>query len=224
MKPIGNGGELQPLVDESSSDTSNENNSVNNFYLIPRKSYKSGPKSKTKDEFYDFYETGRSVLKDTIMTKKFSPSSNSDSSFSSDSSFQQSEKSNENYFLMNQILTYPPPYPEVPWYNYHSSLGLPAPILNIKSFKKKVVALAWNMELTAQMAKIQNYELFLCKETEEEPDVSMWKLLDVIQPDILPMIRCLDSFEEGFTYHFILRAVDIHQRRGPFSAVQITIS
>jgi len=87
------------------------------------------------------------------------------------------------------------------------------------------VSLIWNTNQynLSSAASIKSYELFICKETHKEPDPSMWKLEGEFKAVLLPMRCILNMNYKGFTYHFAVRAVDKHNRRGPCSIEKVTI-
>jgi len=117
---------------------------------------------------------------------------------------------------------YPPPYPSIPPHNTQPSWKKvpPRPNMTIKTTGNKVT-LTWNLNLSLRTAEIKMYELFVCQETDAHPNVSMWKKKGNIKADMLPMVCELEVYDLGYTYHFALRAVDVHNRRAPF-ALQTT--
>lgn len=126
--------------------------------------------------------------------------------------------------IMNKILCYPPSYPEVPQHNTQPSWKkVPsAPIMTIKNVGD-TVTLTWHMNNNLKASRIKMYELYVCQKTETIPHTSMWKKLDNINAMKLPMFCEIAKFDMGHTYYFILRAVDIHNRRAPFALQEITI-
>lgn len=119
---------------------------------------------------------------------------------------------------------YPPSYPKLPLHNYHPSWkSVPlAPNMTITNVGN-IVTLTWSMKYKLNTSKIKMYELYVCQETEEKPDTTMWKKLGNIKAIQLPMFCEIGYFDSGYTYHFILRAVDIHNRRAPFALQQISL-
>jgi len=85
------------------------------------------------------------------------------------------------------------------------------------------VTLTWNLNLSLLIAEIKMYELFVCQETDANPDVSMWKKKGNIKAERLPMACELEISELGYVYYFALRAVDVHDRRAPFALQEIKI-
>ncbi|XP_029341182.1 activating transcription factor 7-interacting protein 2-like [Acyrthosiphon pisum] len=123
-----------------------------------------------------------------------------------------------NHNLKTSNLEYPPPYPITPPFNNKPSWKNvpPIPKMTIEVLENKVI-ITCNMNLTSQMAKIKMYELFVCQETDAPPNISMWKKMANLKACKLPMICELEKFDLGYIYDFALRAVDIHNRRGPFA-------
>ena len=50
------------------------------------------------------------------------------------------------------------------------------------------------------------------------PDISLWKKVGDVKALPLPMACTLKQFADGNTYHFAVRASDIHNRHGLFSS------
>jgi hypothetical protein len=121
-------------------------------------------------------------------------------------------------------LKYPPPYPSIPPHNNQPSWKNvpPRPNMTITTSGNKVT-LTWDLNLTWQIAEIKMYELFVCQETDAPPNISMWKKKGNIESDLLPMACELEVFDLGHIYHFALRAVDVHNRRAPFTVKKIKI-
>ncbi|XP_022173281.1 uncharacterized protein LOC111035807 isoform X2 [Myzus persicae] len=121
-----------------------------------------------------------------------------------------------NSLIKPSNLKYPPPYPFIPPYNNRPSWKKvpPIPTMTIKTSGNKIT-ITWDLNLTSQIAEIKKYELFVCQETDAPPDISMWKKNISIVAGSLPMTRELTLFDLGHTYHFALRAVDVHNRCAP---------
>jgi len=119
-------------------------------------------------------------------------------------------------------LKYPPPYPSIPPHNNQPSWKSvpPRPNMTITTSGNKVTV-TWDLNLTWQIAEIKMYELFVCQETDAPPNISMWKKKGNIESDLLPMACELEVFDLGHIYHFALRAVDVHNRRAPFTVKKI---
>ena len=60
-----------------------------------------------------------------------------------------------------------------------------------------------------------------CMRTQEiagvPPNTSLWKKVGDVRALPLPMACTLTQFSEGNNYHFAVRAVDIHSRKGQYS-------
>ncbi|KAL4083031.1 hypothetical protein QTP88_028362 [Uroleucon formosanum] len=127
------------------------------------------------------------------------------------------KKYNPAFYTKRKRFVYPPPCPITPPHNTQSSWKKvpPKPKMLIET-SGNMVTLTWNLTLTRKIADIKKYELFVCVERDRYPCTSMWVKKGNIEAERLPMGCDLQVFESGYTYHFALRAVDIHNRRGPF--------
>ncbi|XP_029826852.4 activating transcription factor 7-interacting protein 1 isoform X2 [Ixodes scapularis] len=92
----------------------------------------------------------------------------------------------------------------------------PKPALKITKAASGLV-LSWNMTFNSLYAEIQTYQLYAYQETGGPPATSHWKKVGDVRALPLPMACTLTQFVEGHKYHFAVRAVDIHNRLGPFS-------
>ena len=73
------------------------------------------------------------------------------------------------------------------------------------------------MELSDSHAQLKAYQLYAYQETSVSViSSSLWKKVGDVKPLPLPMACTLTQFMEGHKYHFAVRAVDIHDRPGPF--------
>lgn len=81
----------------------------------------------------------------------------------------------------------------------------------------KGLVLSWNMTFNTLYAEIQTYQLYAYQETNSPPATSHWKKVGDVRALPLPMACTLTQFIEGHKYHFAVRAVDVHNRLGPFS-------
>lgn len=81
----------------------------------------------------------------------------------------------------------------------------------------KGLVLSWNMTFNTLYADIQTYQLYAYQETNSPPATSHWKKVGDVRALPLPMACTLTQFVEGHKYHFAVRAVDVHNRLGPFS-------
>jgi len=119
---------------------------------------------------------------------------------------------------------YPPPCPITPPPNTHSSWKKvpPKPVMFIET-SGKTMKITFDLLLTRKVAVIKKYELYICVEKDAYPCTSMWKKNGNIEAQRLPMVCGLtfDEFEQ--TFYFALRAVDIHNRRGPFAVGKIDV-
>lgn len=89
------------------------------------------------------------------------------------------------------------------------------PCLTLSSLTGLV--LSWNMTFNTLYADIQTYQLYAYQETNSPPATSHWKKVGDVRALPLPMACTLTQFIEGHKYHFAVRAVDVHNRLGPFS-------
>lgn len=118
-----------------------------------------------------------------------------------------------------------PRLPTVPPYNSLSTWKhLPsAPILNVEQKNDKLI-LRWNMKSMYQVAKIQFYELYFCQQTKVVMENSKWQKLQDIEANKLPMSLEIDCpGNKGEVYYYILRAVDVHERRAPFAFHKLSL-
>ena len=102
----------------------------------------------------------------------------------------------------------------------------PKPSLKIEVVKvqqNRGVMLSWEManQDLSGFAKIIKYQLFAYQETSAAPSTTLWKKIgDDVEAMALPMACTLSHFTAGHHYHFAVRAMDEHQRIGPFSDPQ----
>ncbi|KAK8759243.1 hypothetical protein V5799_003125 [Amblyomma americanum] len=82
---------------------------------------------------------------------------------------------------------------------------------------QKGLVLSWNMTFNSLYADIQTYQLYAYQETNAAPATSFWKKVGDVRALPLPMACTLTQFVDGHKYHFAVRAVDVHNRLGPFS-------
>merc|ERR1719474_299797 len=125
--------------------------------------------------------------------------------------------------------THPAPLPSQP-IRQPSMQGwkqLPAkPTLKI-SKRGNGIVLSWNLSHnTVIHATISSYQLYAYQESGNQlPDPSLWKKVGDVKALPLPMACTLTQFMAGNKYHFAVRAVDCHNRTGPFSeANNITLN
>jgi len=89
------------------------------------------------------------------------------------------------------------------------------------------IVLSWNLSHnTVIHATISSYQLYAYQESGNQlPDPSLWKKVGDVKALPLPMACTLTQFMAGNKYHFAVRAVDCHNRTGPFSeANNITLN
>ncbi|XP_033748462.1 activating transcription factor 7-interacting protein 1-like isoform X2 [Pecten maximus] len=93
----------------------------------------------------------------------------------------------------------------------------PKPTLKISRVSQGIV-LSWNMTLNqTPHAEVASYQLFAYQEGSTQPTTALWKKVGDVKALPLPMACTLTQFQEGNRYHFAVRAVDVHNRVGPFS-------
>ncbi|GAB6025863.1 hypothetical protein CHUAL_011839 [Chamberlinius hualienensis] len=90
------------------------------------------------------------------------------------------------------------------------------PVLKLSKADNGIV-LSWNMNLTESHATVASYQLFAYQESSVPPNSSLWKKVGDVRALPLPMACTLTQFVEGHRYYFAVRAVDCHNRPGPFS-------
>lgn len=73
------------------------------------------------------------------------------------------------------------------------------------------------MTLNKNHATVASYQLFAYQETDGPIDASLWKKVGDVNALPLPMACTLTQFIDRNRYYFTVRAVDVHQRLGPFS-------
>lgn len=72
------------------------------------------------------------------------------------------------------------------------------------------------MSLSQKHATVTGYQIF-SYQVREGRESRGWKKTGEVKALVLPMACTLQQFEKDTTYHFIVRAVDIDERLGPFS-------
>lgn len=92
----------------------------------------------------------------------------------------------------------------------------PRPTLKISRVANGIV-LSWTMQSSVPHADIASYQLFAYQEGSAFPASSLWKRVGDVKALPLPMACTLTQFLEGHRYHFAVRAMDVHQRLGPYS-------
>lgn len=177
------------------------------------------PKSKKRKIFCEIYNKNEENNLESNFKKMHRLIDNADLTFDG-------ANNNTDLSALKTKKQYPPLFPPQQLY-LNGLLSGDQPLaldLVIKSEGTKV-SLIWNINQCNSLsaASIKSYELFICKETDKEPDSSMWKLEGEFKAVLLPMRCILNMNYKGFTYHFAVRAVDKHNRRGPCSIEKVTI-
>ncbi|XP_046404450.1 activating transcription factor 7-interacting protein 1-like isoform X2 [Ischnura elegans] len=91
------------------------------------------------------------------------------------------------------------------------------PVLKLSKVMNGIV-LSWNMTATTPHEDIASYQLYAYQEgANAPPSPSLWKKVGDVKALPLPMACTLTQFADGHTYHFAVRAVDVHGRVGEFS-------
>ena len=94
-------------------------------------------------------------------------------------------------------------------------LGESRPLLSFISG----IVVSWNLELLyTQHAFIQIYQIFSREKIVGSVlSFSRWQKVGDINALPLPMACSLSQFSAGRIYQFVVRAIDVHGRTGPFS-------
>ncbi|XP_071452221.1 activating transcription factor 7-interacting protein 1-like isoform X2 [Hetaerina americana] len=91
------------------------------------------------------------------------------------------------------------------------------PVLKLSKVLNGIV-LSWNMTTTTPHEEIASYQLYAYQEgANAPPSPTLWKKVGDVKALPLPMACTLTQFADGHTYHFAVRAVDVHGRVGEFS-------
>ncbi|XP_076309466.1 uncharacterized protein LOC143224899 isoform X2 [Tachypleus tridentatus] len=116
--------------------------------------------------------------------------------------------------VISCVSKHPAPLPGMP---ASDSKDLPPkPALKASRVMNGIV-LSWNMTLNASHPTVATYQLYAYQEGTGPPATSTWKKVGDVKALPLPMACTLTQFVEGHKYHFAVRAVDVHNRIGPFS-------
>ncbi|GBN39372.1 Activating transcription factor 7-interacting protein 1, partial [Araneus ventricosus] len=121
---------------------------------------------------------------------------------------------------------HPAPFPALPEYRPNPQLKALPPKPSLKGSKApNGIILSWNMSLLSLHAEVSNYQLFAYQEAPGPVNASLWKKVGDVKALPLPMACTLTQFVDGNRYYFTVRAVDVHNRFGPYSdAVSILFS
>lgn len=83
------------------------------------------------------------------------------------------------------------------------------------------IVLDWSFhKLDNSHAEVTSYQIFAYQEGKQPPTVDLWRKVGDVKALPLPMACTLTQFQNGHTYHFAVRAVDLHSRMGAFSDPQ----
>ncbi|XP_046403574.1 activating transcription factor 7-interacting protein 1-like isoform X2 [Ischnura elegans] len=115
-------------------------------------------------------------------------------------------------------LKHPAPLPERPRVASDPSWKRRPPKFSILIYNVPIgVVLSWNAQITPNHEEIKKYELFWYKEGNAPPSTSLWQKIRDVDALPLPMACSISQLLGGHTYHFAIRAVDVHGRYGKFS-------
>lgn len=87
------------------------------------------------------------------------------------------------------------------------------------------IVLSWCVAETDQTcAPVDSYHLYAFHQDNSNSNAAQqhWKKIGVLKALPLPMACTLTQFQSGSTYHFAVRAKDVHGRFGPFCKPQCT--
>ena len=124
-----------------------------------------------------------------------------------------------NSMLRYKGLHHPAPLPATPIQSYNPGLKLPPPKPTIRiSNLDNGIVISWSIdEPMDNHSDCTNYQIYAYQETSAPPSVDSWHHVGTVKAMLLPMAVTLTQFQEGQRYYFAVRAVDAHQRFGPFS-------
>lgn len=115
--------------------------------------------------------------------------------------------------------SHPAPLPATPPQAFNPSWKLPPPRPTIRiSNLDNGIVISWTMEESMDRhAECVSYQIYAYQETSGPPMADSWRHVGDVKAMLLPMAVTLTQFQEGQRYFFAVRAVDCHQRYGPFS-------
>ena len=86
------------------------------------------------------------------------------------------------------------------------------------------IVLSWTMETNLlEHATVAKYQIFACQESPGQETEPVWKKVGDVNALPLPMACTLSQFTKGRKYHFVIRAEDVHSRRGRFCGIETVI-
>eukprot|EP00102_Acyrthosiphon_pisum_P022823 XP_016660033.1 PREDICTED: uncharacterized protein LOC107883803 [Acyrthosiphon pisum] len=123
------------------------------------------------------------------------------------------------------LLGHPSPVPGIPNQKSLSAWKRlpPAPNLTISKSSEvqnmpQALVLSWTMNVNRTIAEVISYQIYAYQETPDQPpSIDLWKKIGDVNALPLPMACSLTHFSNGQKYHFLVRAVDVYTRVGPFS-------
>jgi len=118
-----------------------------------------------------------------------------------------------------KVYTHPAPPPAAPdsqWAPPDAKVIPPKPSLKC-SLTDNGISLNWTASVEVCHEAIAFFQLYSYQQTMSAPSSGLWKKIGNVKALPLPMACTLSQFQPGNKYYFAVRAMDIHQRVGPFS-------
>ncbi|KAF6203398.1 hypothetical protein GE061_003817 [Apolygus lucorum] len=114
-------------------------------------------------------------------------------------------------------MRHPPLPPNPP--NFNAAAAPPRPTLGICDTQAVTqgIMLTWHFNNVIPIRKISKFQVFAYQESKGDGE-DAWKKVGDVDALPLPMACTLTQFREGYTYHFIVRALDEAGHVGSFSA------